>query len=240
MINCCTFRRTVLETISFLSLGGAVNSPCKFSVNAVIVCDVWMKAFWLSRPWHHLMHKKTSVRKTGYDLLSEQTSATWFGLLTSHLLWQPKTARKFLWLFVVLLQVFLSALCHFYAGHYLHILVSWVGFCMWKVTVPPWNHLCFSSASSYEILISEKYHFPLENWSGLLQTVSAISGMMTLFLFLSGRATNPSLVWQLEIWLTYHLFVQGRTQGSDELLDMFWLEMTLASDTKRWGRSRKK
>lgn len=31
----------------------------------------------------------------------------------------------------------------------------------------------------------------------------------------------------------------GEDPGSGELLDMFWLEMTLARDTKRWGRSRK-
>lgn len=112
---------------------------------------------------------------------------------------------------------------------------------MWKVTVPPWTHLCFSSVSSYEILIRRKHCFPLKNWSSLLQTVSAVTGVVNrlsffFLFFLSGRATNPSPVWRLEIWLTYHLFVQERTQGSGELLDMFWLEMTLTRDTKRWGK----
>ena len=53
----------------------------------------------------------------------------------------------------------------------------------------------------------------LKNCSGLLQTVSAISGVMvTLIAFLggTGRATNPSLLWQLKVWLTYRLFVQER------------------------------
>lgn len=75
---------------------------------------------------------------------------------------------------------------------------------------------------AYEILISgaaaaAAAHLPLQkkqqkNSSALLQTVSAISGIMTILFFFSlspsGRATIPPLVW----WLTYHLFVQQRLQ----------------------------
>lgn len=147
-----------------------------------------MSIFWLSRLWHHLMHKK--------HLWGRQVMINIRANLR-HLVWTPDlaSARKALWLFVVLLQVFLNAPCHFYAGHYLHILVSWVEFSMWKVTVPPWNHLCFSPVSSYEILIRRKHCFPLKIWSGLLQTASAITGVVNrlsffFFVWLSNKSVS--------------------------------------------------
>lgn len=215
VINCCTSKRTFLETnSSFLS--GAVKSPYEWHMNEGFL----IKTLAPFSAW------KTSARKARYDELSEQISATWFGLLTSHLLWQPKNREEVAatadWSFLcpspsILMQAII------------YILAAWVEYCMWKITAPPWNHLCFSWVSSYEILISWKYHLPLENWSGLLQTVSAISGIMaTHFLFFIFfclvKQQTLSLVWQ---------FVQERTRGSGELLDMFWLEMTLARDTKR-------
>lgn len=75
--------------------------------------------------------------------------------------------------------------------------------------------------------------------SALLQTVSAISGVMVTHFFFFFR-----LVEQLVSRLTagdladLPCVCPGEGSVSGELLDMFWLEMTLTRDTKRRGRSK--
>lgn len=88
----------------------------------------------------------------------------------------------------------------------------------------------------------------LENWSDLLRAVSAISGMVTLFLlfihlfifglvWLNDRPVSRLTAGGLDDLLCV---CPGEGPGSGELLDLLLLQMTLARDTERWAGEQKK
>lgn len=98
--------------------------------------------------------------------------------------------------------------------HYLHILVSSAEFCRWQVTqlCLPGTIFVFLQCLHMRSPLVENSIPPLKMTlpSPRLFQLSVVQWRP---IFLSGRAANPSLVWQLEIWLTYHLFVQERTRA---------------------------
>lgn len=173
----------------------------------------------------------------------------WFsiGANFSHLVWtpdphicsgKPVSWRRPFWLYVVLFQVFLSALCR-----YLRILVSWAEFSIWKRSVPPWARLCFSS--SYEMAISVKYPLPLLkiglSFSGLFQLSVARWPLYYFFIFglvwLNDQPVSRLTAGGLD---DLPSVCPGEGPGSGELLDMLLLQMTLARDTERWAEEQRK
>lgn len=80
---------------------------------------------------------------------------------------------------------------------------------------------------------------PLENVSALLQTVSAISGIVVTFFFLVWLSNKLVSCLTAEDLDDLPSVCPGEDSVSGKLLDMFWLAMTLSRDTKRWGSNRK-
>lgn len=168
-----------------------------------------MKAFWLKRLWQHLMHKESSEGR----LLSEQILTTWFGLLTPHLLWQQKNPK-------VSLTLWLNFSLFSFKCSWKHcaIFTQTVIYACWSRELScacgnNSNKLSFLQCHHMRSLLVEKYHLPLENWSGLLQTVSAISGVIvTLITFFGVLVEQQTCLcsdsWRSG-WLTVYLSRRG-------------------------------
>lgn len=205
-----------------------------------------MKAFWISRPWHHLRHKDICEEgKMWLTIRVNLTHLVWTPHLTSALAtkYRQEVSLTADWTFLCPSpSIPESAVPFLYVPLYIGFM-SWVLLMRSNTTAPPWNRLCFSSASSYEILISGKIASPpWWNVSALLHTVSAITGIrVTHFLFFFVWSSNaPVSCLTAGDLADLPSVCPGEDSGSGEPLDMFWLEMTLARDTKRRGRSRRK